>query len=99
MQKEQQLIERLEENHALHKKNNSEESDLLFFHLLCAAFNLATKAINGGLNNKRIFTEIDRINSKVDQLVFSIAQMDIDLATKFRNNSIGIAVSCYNITL
>ena len=54
------------------------------------AFNLATKAINSGLSNKRIFTEIDRINRKVDELTFSIAQLDIDLASKMRNRSVTI---------
>ena len=54
------------------------------------AFNFATKAINSGLNNKRIFTEIDRINRKVDELTFSIAQLDIDLASKMRNQSVAI---------
>ncbi|CAB3984951.1 Hypothetical predicted protein [Paramuricea clavata] len=54
------------------------------------AFNLATKAINAGLNNQRIFTEIDRINQKVDELVFSIAQLDIKFATLLRNSSVAI---------
>ena len=63
-----------------------------FVHLIYVAFNLATKAINAGLNNQRIFTEIDRINQKVDELVFSIAQLDIKFATLLRNSSVAIGV-------
>ena len=57
------------------------------------AFNLATQAINAGTNNRIILSEIDRINQKVDELIFSIAQLDIELGTKLRNNSFAIGVS------
>ncbi|XP_028392727.1 uncharacterized protein LOC114517259 [Dendronephthya gigantea] len=55
------------------------------------AFNLATQAISAGLNNQRIFAEVDRINQKVDELIFSIARMDVRLASKFRNSSVAIS--------
>lgn len=61
------------------------------FHYL--AFNLVTKAIVAGLNNQRIFTAIDAINQKIDELTFSLSLLDVEFATKLRNNSVEIGVS------
>lgn len=67
--------------------------EYLFCLFYFVAFNLATKAITAGLNNQRILIAIDQINQKIDELTFSIAQLDVQFATKWRNVSVEVGVS------